>query len=280
MSIWHDEVVQDTMRLGLKVTEVLYSDKSDFQDILIVQTEGYGNALMLDGCWMTAEKEEKTYHEMITHPALTTAQTIKRVLIIGGADGGVAREVLSYPEVEWVDLVEIDGVLVEACKKHLSKIGTAWNDPRLHVHICDGIDYVLKYTDEPYDVILVDGCDPVGPAEVLYNDNFYTNCCRILSETGVFVTQAEDPHVFREDHLKIIKNVQQTFEHVFPYYAGVMLYPGNTWSWIYATNATFDHLNPYLTRIDSIEWRTEWYNREIHTGAFAVPNAIKLALKP
>lgn len=273
---WYDEAYEGTSRIGLKATQTLFSERSEFQQVDIIDTEDFGRALLLDGAWMTSEFDEKTYHEPITHLPLAVAPNIRRVLIIGGGDGGTAREVLRYPDVEHVDMVEIDGTVVEACKKFLPMIGSAWDDPRLHVHIDDGVAWVKKEHDEPYDVILVDGADPVGPAEGLFNQAFFEGCFRALSDDGVLSTQAESPDMMRDVHLAMIDTLEAVFPHVHPYYGSVMLYPGAQWSWIFASKG----VDPYAIvpgRVDHIE-RDAWlYNREVHRAMLAVPNHIRRA---
>lgn len=276
MALWFDEET-DTLRFGLKVRNTLYMERSEFQEIAIVETVGFGKALLLDDTWMTAEGDEATYHEMLVHPALTTVPKIERVLIIGGGDGGAAREVLSYAGVQHLDLCEIDGQLIDACKIHLTEIGSAWDDPRLHVHVGDGIDYVRRYDGPPYDVILVDGCDPVGPAAALFEEPFYRDVQKILAKDGVVVTQAEDPNIFGDTHLAVIGRMRKVFGHAEPFYAGVMIYPGNTWSWVYAS-ATPRETALDEARVAFTESRTKYYNRDIHHAAFAKPNFVRRAL--
>jgi spermidine synthase len=277
MALWYDEVFENSLRCGLKVKRTLFSDKSEFQRVEIVETDLLGKALALDDLWMTAEGDEKSYHEMLVHPAMTTAPSIERVLIIGGGDGGTAREVLRYAEVQHVDLVEIDGMVVEACKEHLPEIGSAWDDPRLHVHIQDGIQWSRRTDLKPYDVIIVDGSDPVGPAKGLFDEDFYRGCENLLAADGVFVTQSESPVLFRDVHLDMIGVMKKAFENVHPYYGNVMIYPGGFWSWTYASNAVSPK-EIIDARVEFISEITEIYNRDIHLGAFAIPNHIRRAL--
>jgi len=278
MSLWSEENHEGLMKIALKTKAKCFEGVSEFQKVEIVETEALGRALLLDGVWMTAEGDEKTYHEMISHPALTTAPRIKRVLIIGGGDGGTAREVLRHPEVECVDLVELDAMVVEACRKYLPSIGSAWGDPRLHVHIADGIRWVKNYQGAPYDVILVDGPDPIGPAEGLFARDFYESCAKALSPEGVFVTQSESPNMMRELHLKILAELKGCFKKVLPYYKGVVIYPGGEWSWTYASQSV-DPMYINLERASRISKDTYIYNEMVHRGAFAVPNHIRKVLE-
>ena len=274
MNTWTEENYRDVIKIALRTKSVCFEGRSEYQTVKIVETEALGRALLLDDAWMTAEGDEKIYHEMITHPALTTAPYIRRVLIVGGGDGGTAREVLRHPEVERVDLVEIDGMVVDACRAHLQSIGTAWDDPRLHVHIADGMTWLKKHEGEPYNVILVDGPDPVGPAENLFGVEFYAACAKQLSADGVLVTQSESPHLMRELHLQILGALKQVFSRVHPYYKGVVIYPGGEWSWTYASNGA----NPFeiqSERMARIAPHTYIYNEAVHLGAFAIPNHIR-----
>lgn len=277
MALWYDEIHQENLRFGLRVRRTLYVEQSEFQKIAIIETEGYGKALMLDDVYMTVEQDERTYHEMLVHPALTTAPNIRRVLVIGGGDGGTVREVLRHPDVEQCDICEIDGQLIEACQQHLPEIGTAWDDPRLTVHVGDGVEYVKRHEGEPYDVVLVDGCDPVGPAAALFGEPFFEGVSRILSPNGVIAIQSEDPHLFGDVHVEIVRRLRKVFGSAHPYYAGIMIYPGNTWSWTFASK-TVDHLQPDLERVERLEAHTEYYNRDIHRAAFAMPNFIRKEL--
>lgn len=277
MALWYDEVNNDNLRFGAKTIRTLFIGQSPYQKVSVFETEALGKALMIDDLWMCAEGDEKVYHEMITHTAITTAKKSERILIIGGGDGGTAREVLSYPHVKHVDLVEIDGMVVDACKKYLPEIGTAWDDPRLHVTIGDGIAWVKRTDLEPYDIILIDGSDPVGPAVGLFNEAFYQACFDRLTADGLLITQAESPKLFFDVHIELIKTLQKVFPIVHPFYQTVMIYAGAQWGWIYASkNTQPNEIHEDLCKF--AENRTFHYNRDIHLGAFAVPNNIKKAL--
>lgn len=277
MALWYDEVNNDNLRFGAKVVRTLHVEQSPYQKVSVFETEALGKALMIDDLWMCAQGDEVVYHEMITHTAMTTAKRSERVLVIGGGDGGTVREVLSYPHVKHVDMVEIDAVVVDACKRYLPEIGRAWDDPRLHLTIGDGLAWVARRDLEPYDVILVDGSDPVGPAVGLFNEEFYRNCYELLSPQGVLITQAESPKLFCDIHIELIKTLQRVFPVVAPFYQTIMIYAGAMWAWVYASKGQKpEQINETL--MQACQKRTEFYNREIHLGAFAVPNNIRRAL--
>ncbi|MBN1944427.1 MAG: polyamine aminopropyltransferase [Bradymonadales bacterium] len=277
MGLWYDEEHAGISRIGLKVERTLFMGQSPYQKIAIVETAALGRALLLDDTWMAAEGEERIYHEMIVHPALTTAPRICRVLVIGGGDGGTVREVLRYPEVERVDQVEIDEMVVQASQEYLPSIGTAWNDPRLNVLIGDGIVFVRDAPAASYEVILVDSSDPVGPAKGLFSESFYRDCHRLLVENGVLVVQSESPFAMRREHLNILLTLKAVFSEVHPYYGPVSIYPGGFWSWAYAPRGV-DWRQPLSERMLAIEAESEYYNRTIHMAAFAQPNCVQRAL--
>ena len=277
-SFWFDEVYEGKIRLGVFATETLFDAKSDFQNIQVFDTDLLGRVLVLDGIFMTSERDEHYYHEMLVHPAMTTAPQIRRVLVIGGGDGGTVREVLSYPEVERVDMVEIDNMVVEVSKRFLPSIGTAWDDPRLEVVYRDGIEYVDKTEPESYDVIFVDGSDPVGPAEGLFSVDFYKNCARLLSKDGVLALQSESLFLLHDIFLDIFRTLSSMFPRVHPYFGPVPLYGPGGWSWTYASHKTgpFEIIGD---RALLAEKRCKQYNREIHRAAFAIPNQLKRIAK-
>lgn len=273
MGLWYEETYADKIRLALKVSRTLHAEVSEYQRIEIVDTEAMGRALVLDNVFMTSERDEHYYHEMLVHPALTTAPAIGRVLIIGGGDGGTAREVLRHPEVERVDMVEIDGRVVEACKAHLPGFG-AWDDPRLHVEIGDGIAYVRDAETAPYDVVLLDGTDPMGPGEGLFDEAFYRNVGRVLAPHGVFALQSESPFLMREVFSEIQSALGRCFRRVHPYFGPAPIYNAGTWSWTFASREVDPHalIEPRVRRAEAT---SRYYNAEIHRASFALPNELR-----
>ena len=276
MSLWYTETYNDSVRLGLRLTETIYRTQSPLQLIEIVDTVEFGRTLAIDGIYMTSEKDEHYYHEMLVHPALVTVPSAKRVLIIGGGDGGTAREVLRHPHIEKVTMVEIDGAVVEACKKYLPNLG-AWGDPRLEVLIQDGIHYVHNAKVEPFDVILLDGSDPIGPAKGLFDIHFYRGVKQLLAPGGVFALQSESPILMRNTFLDVVRTLRTIFAHAKPYFGPVPIYGASIWSWTFATD-TVNPMEIHSITSDAIEEKCKYYNRDIHRGAFAVPNDLQRLL--
>jgi len=248
---WIDEHHKG-VRYGLE-GRVLVEETSPFQRITVIESDRYGKGLLLDGCWMTAERQERHYHESLVHPALCSAASIARVLVIGGGDGGTARECLRHPGVEHLDMVEIDGRVVELSQEHLPSIGGGcWSDPRFHLHVGDGIAWAAEAEDASYDVVLVDGSDPAGPAEGLFNRAFFNHCKRILKQGGVFATQSESPEAFRQVHIDTVKLIRELFGHAAPLYGWVPMYPSGWWSWTFASTDGPRYLQPQSERAAAV----------------------------
>ncbi|MGC6482014.1 MAG: polyamine aminopropyltransferase [Synechococcus sp.] len=268
---WIDEH-HNGVRYGLQ-GRVLVEERSPYQRITVIDSERYGKGLLLDGCWMTAERQERHYHEPLVHPALCSAASIERVLVIGGGDGGTARECLRHAGVQHLDMVEIDGKVVELSQQHLASIGGGcWNDPRFHLHVGDGIAWAAEAADASYDVVLVDGSDPAGPAEGLFNRTFFSHCRRILKTGGVFATQSESPEAFRQVHIDTVKLIRDLFGDADPLYGWVPMYPSGWWSWTFAASDGPRYRQPLPERVAAIAADCEIWSARWQRGAFdAVP---------
>jgi spermidine synthase len=278
MGLWYDETFDDHTRLGLRVKETLFSGESQYQKIEVIDTVGFGRVLVIDNVFMTSEYDEFLYHEMLAHPALTTAPSIERVLVIGGGDGGTVREVLRHPDVRECVMIEIDEMVVNASKEYLPGIGTAWDDPRLDVRFIDGIEYVKKSNDDKYDVILLDGTDPVGPGAVLFDESFYEGSKRMLAPRGVMALQSESPLLMMDLFVEIQHKLRNQFSEVHPYLGPVPLYGTGTWSWTWCSN-TGEPLRAIPERQEAIVEASKAYNEDLHRAIFALPNYVKRALK-
>ena len=278
MGLWYDEIFNDHTRFGLQVKETLFAGQSRYQTIEVIDTIGFGRVLVIDNVFMTSEYDEFLYHELLVHPALTTAPSIERVLVIGGGDGGTVREVLRHPEVKKCVMIEVDRMVVDASKAYLPGIGTAWDDPRLDVRFLDGIDYVKNSTDALYDVVLLDGTDPIGPGAVLFDESFYAGCKRMLQPDGVMAMQSESPLLMMDIFVEIQHKLRKLFSEVHPYMGPVPLYGTGTWSWSWCSD-TGEPLRAIPERQEAIVEGSKAYNEDLHRAAFALPNYVKRALK-
>jgi len=269
IDLWVSENFNDVYRMNYRVKETLYSKESDFQKIDVVNTEHLGKVLFNDGLLMTSERDEFVYHEMITHVPMSTHPNPKKVLIIGGGDGGTAREVLKYESVEKVVMVEIDPCVIEACKEHLNVTACELDNPKLELRIEDGLKYV-KETKEVFDVVLIDSTDPIGPAAPLFNIEFYSDVYALMTESGVVVSQCENPFLAGEMQKKLLGIKAELFNKVSIYNYSNITYPGGLWSFSYASK-TQDPLLDAKNLPDSVAKNLKYYNRGVHKAAFALP---------
>ena len=275
---WVDETYDDHTRFGLRLKSTLHSEKSEHQKIEIVDTVSFGRVLVIDGVFMTSEYDEFLYHEMLVHPAMVSAPANKRVLVIGGGDGGTVREVLRHNSVASVVMIEIDRAVVEACKTYLPSIGTAWNDPRLDVRFIDGIEYVRTSDDEKFDIVFLDSTDPVGPGAVLFEDSFFIGCKRMLKSGGVMALQSESPLLMLDVFVETQQTLRKAFKHVHPYFGPVPLYGTGVWSWTWCSDQG-DPQDVHKSKQAAIAKRCKAYNEDMHRAAFARPNYVNQALK-
>jgi spermidine synthase len=274
---WINETLYPDWGQRFRVKRELARVQSDFQDIAIFESHTHGNVMVLDGVIQITEGDEFSYQEMIAHVPLLAHGAAANVLIIGAGDGGVLRRVLQHNTVRKAVMVEIDGEVIRLSKQFLPGIaGGAWTDPRAQVIVGDGIDHVRTAPDASYDAIIVDSTDPIGVGEVLFTDDFYRNCARILTARGVIVNQCGVPFMQADELRETSARRRQFFPHVTAYVAAVPTYVGGfmTLGWA-AKDATLA-----VTTTDTIRTRaqsagitgtTQYWTPEIHTGAFNLP---------
>ncbi len=277
MELWLSELQTKNLALDVRVKETLYIGKSDFQEIAVVDTFELGRMLVLDGVFQTCIFDEFVYHEMIAHVPLFVHPNPRNVLIIGGGDGGAAREVLRHPGVETVEMVEIDGMVVEACKKFLPEISKVLinGDDRFSLKIGDGIDHMAQAEDK-YDVVIVDCSDPIGPGEGLFNYQFYKDCFKALRADGLFVQQTESPFFHQQLLKRILKDIGGIFPITRTYLAQIPLYPGGTHCFTIGSKK-YDPLTVDTDKLPEME--TRYWNRELQRSSFALPNFMRELFK-
>ncbi len=275
MTIWFEETHTDGHRVHWKIKETLWLEKTPFQELRVVDMVDFGKALILDGALQTTERDEFIYHEMITHVAMYAHPNPERVLIIGGGDGGTLREVLKHPEVQHVDMVEIDQRVVEVCKEFLPTIASAYDDPRAHLFFEDGVAFVRDASGR-YDVILVDSSDPTGPAVELFGAEFYRNCRSILNEDGIMVAHAESPNFFKAYFQKVWSNMKSTFPIHNMYLTVVPTYISDFWAFAIGAKS----IDPRTPRGDKLPLDgLKYYTEEIHRAAFVLPPYVQKILE-
>ena len=284
-NVWFTDK-DDDQGLSLRYTgDVLYEKKTDFQRVKVFDTYRYGKMLALDNMVMTTEKDEFHYHEMIAHPAIFTHGNVKDVLVIGGGDGGTVREILRHDSVENVTMVEIDEAVIEACKLHLPGIASSFDHPKLNLKIEDGIQFVKNLDAQKYDLIVVDGSDPVGPAKGLFTVEFYQNCFNALNSSGILVAQGESPKFNENAFVDLNQTLKGIFgnEKVHTSLFYVPTYPTGMWSfqWGVKGESSPFEINEKSDLIDSFvhSESLKYYNFHIHKASFALPNFVKQMLK-
>lgn len=272
-NVWFTEMHRNRAGLTLKIKQLIYSTESPFQRIDILDTYEYGKMLVLYGSIMVTEKDEFVYHEMISHIPLFTHPNPKDVLIIGGGDGGTLREVLKHKDVERATMVEIDEMVVKVCKEYLPTIGTEFNNPKAKLIFEDGALFLKK--GYKFDVIIVDGSDPIGPAEVLFQREFHQNAYNCLKDDGIFITQSESPLYHRDTVKKVYKNLKSIFPIVKMYIAHIPTYPSALWSFAFCSKKYDPLLNFRKDEYEALNLNTKYYNSDIHFASFVLPNFVK-----
>lgn len=280
MPKWFSETLHPSVQQVLKIKEILYSGKTSFQKIQILDTERFGKMLVLDGVVQTTEKDEFIYHEMMTHVPLFSHPNPKRVLVIGGGDGGIIREVLKHP-VEEVYLVEIDEWVITLSKKYLGAICKgAFKDSRTRVHVGDGARFITEQTD-PFDIVIIDSTDPIGPSRVLFSKKFYQAIRRVLNPEGILVCQTGSTIFQPNEWMENYRQLKGFFSQVHPFVITVPTYIGGLFSLVLAS----DKINPFAldlamlkARYGELQLKTRYYNPEIHQGCFRLPEYMKSRL--
>lgn len=267
MNCWFTELQTDHMKLSCRVKKVLCEEKTPFQHLAVYDTVQFGRMLALDDVIQTTVKDEFVYHEMIAHVGLNTHPNPRRVLVIGGGDGGSIREILKHSSVEQATLVEIDERVIAAAREYLPEISCALDDPRVRVIVDDGIKHV-KENRNTYDMIIVDSTDPVGPAEGLFGKAFYQDVHDALTEDGLFVAQTESPFFNQDIISRVFRDIRSIFPITRLFLACVPTYPGGLWSFTMGSKK-YDPRQVNVLELPDL--KTRYYSPAIHRSAFELP---------
>jgi spermidine synthase len=245
------------------VEEILYKGKSPFQDITVIKNPYYGRMLILDDVVQITERDEFFYHEMLTHVVMHAQKAPKNVVVIGGGDGGVVREVLKHKTVEKVFFIEIDEAVINVSRKFFPSVSSGIDDPRVEIKIMDGADFVAKRKSSDIDAVIIDSTDIIGFARSLFTDDFFSSVRACLTEHGMFVTHTESLHF----HKDMVIEIQEVLKKVFPvvdlYTAPIATYPGNWWAFAVGSKGPSPREIRHVCDID-----TKYYSDEIHQQAF------------
>lgn len=273
MTTWLVDVVGAGFGQALEIHDVLYDGASPYQRIQVAVSPLLGRMLILDDAVQTTERDEHIYHEMLVHLPLLTHPNPRRVLIIGGGDGGTLEEALKHPLAEAV-MVEIDRTVVDVSRTYLPAIaGGAFDDPRAAVRFADGIAFV-RDTTERFDAILVDSTDPKGPGLALFSEEFFRMCGRALAPGGVMSVQSGSLLYQRDLQALVHRHLSRVFPLVLPYWAAVPAYPGTLWTFTFASQGADprDATRDALTR-RSAALGLRYYTPDVHHAAFLLPAA-------
>ncbi|XP_078431212.1 spermidine synthase 3 isoform X2 [Wolffia australiana] len=271
---------------SLKVEKILYHGRSDYQEILVFESYGYGKVLALDGIVQLTEKDECAYQEMITHLPLCSIPSPKNVLVIGGGDGGVLREISRHLSVEVIDICEIDQLVIDVCNDFFPNLSVGFKDPRVRLHVGDAVDFMRKSPPNNYDAIIIDSSDPIGPAQELVEKPFFETVAKALRPGGVLCNQAESMWL----HTHLIQDMLSTCRVIFKgsvhfAWTSVPTYPSGTIGFLLCSTEGppvnfLDPVNPIETQgVNKFRRELRFYNSEIHRAAFALPSFLKKELR-
>jgi len=261
--------------VGFKVKERLFETQTKYQRLELYETEGFGKLLVLDGTVQLVEVGEESYHEPLVHPVMLAHPNPKKVLVIGGGDGGTLREVLRHRTVEKAVMVEIDEMVVEVSKVYMNVERGAFEDPRAELIIGDGVKY-LKETDERFDVIIVDSTDPVGPAKLLFSEEFYRSAYEKLNERGLYITQAGSVYLFTNELLDAYRAMKKVFDRVY-YFSFPVIGYASPWSFLVGVKGDVDFRKIDLERAKELE--LYYYDPERHETLFQMPRYVRRLLE-
>lgn len=274
MEQWFSELWTDDIKFSIRIRNKLYSSQTKFQKLDFYDSYELGRFFTLDDIMMANEKDEFIYHEMMIHTPMSINPSIKRVLVIGGGDGGSVRELTKYQSIEKIDMVEIDEEVVRKCQEFLPITSSKLTDERVTLLFQDGLKYV-KEADKQYDLIVVDSTDPIGPGEGLFTMEFYQNCYRILNEDGILVNQHESPY-FEKTKIEMKrahKKIKSLFKIATVYQAFIPTYPSGHWLFGYASKKHLPNFNANVELLES--FKLKYYNKDIHYASFVLPNYVK-----
>jgi spermidine synthase len=272
-----NETLYDAFGQTFRIDKVYFESKTEHQHLMIFHNAALGRIMVLDGVVQTTEKDEFVYHEMLAHVPLLAHGYAKQVLIVGGGDGAMLREVLKHETIERVTMVEIDHAVIDMAKTYFPKHSQgAFDNPRANIVIADGMDFV-RDTEQTFDVVISDSTDPIGPGEILFSDNFYAQCKRILNPGGVLVTQNGVAFFQLEEVQTTARRMSRYFSDTTFYSAAVPTYYGGIMTFAWGSNELAmrdidaDTLNQ---RYDASGIDTRYYTPEIHKASFALPKYV------
>ena len=276
MELWFSDYHTEDVKLDIKIEKQLFGADTDFQRIDVFESKEFGRFISCDGTIVFSEKDEFVYDEMIVHVPMAVHPHVRKVLVIGGGDGGVARELTHYDEIEEIDVVETDHVFIDVCRDYFPDNACGLDDPRVTVFNANGLRFLRTKVDE-YDLIISDAIDPLGHAAGLFTKEFYGNCFRALKEDGIMVYQHGSP--FYDEDEETCRAMHRKASHSFPisrvYQAHIPTCPSGYWMFGFASKKyhPIDDFNAARWKARGIQ--TEYYTTNLHIGAFMLPRYIE-----
>ena len=276
MELWYSEFHTGNVKLSVRINRQLFSGESEFQRIDVFESEEFGRFVALDGEIVFSDKDEFIYDEMVTHVPMTVHPNVKNVLIIGGGDGGVARELIHYPQIESIDVVESDKMFVDVCAEMFPDIAQGLKDERVNIYYEDGLRF-LRNKKARYDLIINDSTDPLGHTEGLFTNEFYGSCYKALRDDGIMVYQHGSP--FYDEDEESCRVMHRKASHSFPisrvYQAHIPTCSSGYWLFGFASKK----YHP-LEHLDAKRWKerhikTWYYTTNLHKGAFMLPRYVE-----
>ncbi len=280
MELWFSENHTPDVKLSLRLDRHLYSVQSDYQQIDVFESREFGRVLALDGNIMLTERDEFIYDEMMAHVPMAVHPGIRNVLVIGAGDGGVIKELTRYDRIESIDLVEMDPLVLDVCRKYLPGNACRLDDERVHIYTGNGLKFIRR-CENKYDLIVVDSTDPFGPSEGLFTKEFYGNCYKALRDDGIMVNQqgspfyAEDANAMQRSH----KRIAETFPISRVFQAHIPTFAAGYWLFGFASKKyhPIDDLNKEAW--NALGLKTRYYTTRLHVGAFYLPAFLEEFLK-
>ena len=280
MELWFSDYHTEDVKLDIKIEKQLFGADTDFQRIDVFESKEFGRFISCDGTIVFSEKDEFVYDEMIVHVPMAVHPHVRKVLVIGGGDGGVARELTHYDEIEEIDVVETDHVFIDVCRDYFPDNACGLDDPRVTVFNANGLRFLRTKVDE-YDLIISDAIDPLGHAAGLFTKEFYGNCFRALKEDGIMVYQHGSP--FYDEDEETCRAMHRKASHSFPisrvYQAHIPTYPSGHWLFGFASKKYDPRQDLQADWWNSLGMKTRYYNTILHQGCFAIPNNVRDALR-
>lgn len=281
MSRYWEETLYDAYGQRFRVDKVYFESQTDHQHLMIFENAQFGRVMVLDGIVQTTERDEFIYHEMLTHVPVIAHGNVERVLIVGGGDGGMLREVCKHRSIKEIVQVEIDQAVIDMAREYLpAHSDGAFDDPRVRIVIDDGMNYVRNCAEQ-FDLIISDSTDPIGPGEVLFTDNFYSACARCLRPAGVLTTQNGVVYMQTDEVLTTAKRLAPHFADASFYGAAVPTYVGGIMTFAWATDNSAlrsQSLAEIEARFAAAGISCRYYNPAIHQAAFALPQYVVEAI--